>query len=40
MIKKYIDGITTQVEYKINIDNEKDVDYVVSLLKQKYNSMS
>ena len=40
MIKKYKDGITTQVEYKINIDNEKDVDYVVSLLKQKYNSMS
>jgi hypothetical protein len=40
MIKKYKDGITTQVEYKINIDKEKDVDYVVSLLKQKYNSMS
>ena len=40
MIKKYKDGITTQVEYIINIDKEKDVDYVVSLLKQKYNSMS
>ena len=38
--KRYKDGMTTQVEYKIHIHSEKDVDYVISLIKQRYDSLN
>ena len=34
-IKRYKDGKTTQVEYKISIKKEGEINYLVSLLKQR-----
>ena len=39
-IKRYKDGLTTQVEYKIQVSSEKDVNYVISLIKQRYDSLN
>jgi len=38
--KPWKDGKIKQLEYKIFVENEKQVDYLVSLLKQKYDSIS
>ena len=39
-IKRYKDGKTTQVEYKISIKNEGEINYLVSLLKQRHDFLN
>ena len=39
-IKRYKDGKTTQVEYKISIKNEGEINYLISLLKQRHDFLN
>jgi len=39
-IKRYKDGKTTQVEYKISIKKEGEINYLVSLLKQRHDFLN
>ena len=38
--KPWKDGKTKQLEYSIPISNENEIDYLVNLIRQKYDSMS